>query len=162
MKMEQLRRAFEELGFSNVETFIASGNVIFDSNSKSTGALERKIEDHLKQTFGYPVATFIRSVPDLAKIAAHKPFDDSELTREGNTLYIGFLANPPDDAAKRKLLSLATELDDLRLHEREVYWLCRTTFRESSLSGAVLEKALGTATTLRNVNTVKRLASKYS
>ena len=48
VKMDQLRKLFAELGFANVETFIARGNVLFDSSSKSGPALEKKIEKHLK------------------------------------------------------------------------------------------------------------------
>ena len=52
VKMDQLRRLFEALGFSDVQTFIASGNVIFDSKSKSTKALEKKIEKYLQDCTG--------------------------------------------------------------------------------------------------------------
>ena len=76
--MDHLRRLFEALGFTNVETFIASGNVIFDSTSKSTKGLERKIEDYLHQTLGYEVATFIRTTSEVAAIAQYKPFADSD------------------------------------------------------------------------------------
>ena len=52
VKMEDLRRLFETMGFANVETFIASGNVIFESKSKNTQAMERKIENHLRESLG--------------------------------------------------------------------------------------------------------------
>ena len=74
VKMDQLRSLFEALSFSNVQTFIASGNVIFDSKSKSTKALEKKIESHLQDALGYEVATFIRTTSELAVIADYKPF----------------------------------------------------------------------------------------
>src|SRR5688572_381051 len=95
MKMDQLRQLFEALGFSNVETFIASGNVIFDSTSKSTKILERKIESLLQETLGYAVATFVRSTSELVNIAEYKPFDDSDLNTDGNALYIAFTADEP-------------------------------------------------------------------
>ena len=162
VKMEYLRALFETLGFANVETFIASGNVIFDSTSRSTRALERKIESCLLEALGYEVATFIRSTVELANIAQHKPFPDSELSAAGHTLYIGFMAGEPSDTAKEKLLSLATKVDDFRLNGREVYWLCRTKFGESEISGALLAKTLGMPATLRNSTTVKKMAAKYS
>src|SRR5688572_10594132 len=90
VKMDALRRLFEALGFVNVETFIASGNVIFDSPSKDTKALEKKIESYLRETLGYEVATFIRTIAEVAAIADYKPFIDAELKAEGNTLYVGF------------------------------------------------------------------------
>jgi uncharacterized protein (DUF1697 family) len=162
VKMDYLRSLFEALGFSNVETFIASGNVIFDSPSRSTKTLERKIEASLHKILGYEVATFVRSTSELADIARYKPFSDVELNAPGHSLYIGFMATSPGDAAKQKLLSLATKMDDFHLNGREVYWLYRTKFSQSEISGVQLAKALGMPTTLRNSTTVKKLAAKYS
>src|SRR5882672_1221784 len=162
VKMDHLRGLFEALGFSNVETFIASGNVIFDSTSKSTKALEKKIESHLQKNLGYAVATFIRSTSELAVLANYKPFSDSDLNSTGHTLYVGFMASEPSDTARGKLQSLATKTDDFHLRGREVYWLRRAKFSESDISGALLGKILGMPATLRNVTTVKKLAAKYS
>lgn len=162
VKMEYLRDLFAALGFRNVETFIASGNVIFDSTTKSTRALEQKIESCLLKSLGYEVATFIRSTAELADIAQHKPFSEAELSNAGHALYIGFMASEPSDAAKKKLLSLPTKVDDFHLHGREVYWLCRTKFSESGISGALLAKTLGLPLTLRNSTTVKKIAAKWS
>ena len=161
VKMDYLRGLFEALGFTNVETFIASGNVIFDSPSRSTRALERKIEASLELTLGYAVATFIRSTSELAEVAGYKPFPDVELNAAGNSLFIGFMASNPGNAAKERLLLLATKFDDFHLHGRELYWLRRTKFSESEISGAMLAKTLGMPATLRNSTTVKRLAAKY-
>ena len=162
VKMDYLRDLFAGLGFRNVETFIASGNVIFDSTSKSTRALEKKIESCLLEALGYDVATFIRSTTQIADIAQHKPFPDSELSTAGHALYIGFMAGEPTETAKEKLLSLATEVDDFHLNGREIYWLCRAKFSESEISGALLAKTLGLPATLRNSTTIRRLAAKYS
>ena len=162
VKMDHLRSLFEGLGFRNVETFIASGNVIFDSTSKSSRAVEKKIEDYLQETLGYAVATFIRSTSELAAIAAYKPFSDSELNADGNSLYIGFMAERPSDAAKEKLLATATRTDDFHLKGREIFWLIRTRFSDSAFSGARLEKTLGMQATLRNSTTVRKIAAKYS
>jgi uncharacterized protein (DUF1697 family) len=162
VKMDYLRNLFTGLGFRNVETFIASGNVIFDSAAKSSRALEKKIESCLLTALGYEVATFIRSTAELADIAQHKPFSDSELSAAAHALYIGFMASEPSDTAKKKLLSLTTKVDDFRLNGREVYWLCRTKFSDSQISGALLAKTLGMPATLRNSTTVKKMAAKYS
>lgn len=159
--MDYLRQLFEALGFSHVETFIASGNVIFDATKTNTKALERKIADYLQEQLGYPVAAFVRTISELTRIADYKPFSDSELNAEGHSLYIGFLANGPSDEAKEKLLSSDTELDAFHLNGRELYWLCRQKMSESKFSGPLLEKSLGMQTTLRSSNTVQRIAAKY-
>jgi uncharacterized protein (DUF1697 family) len=80
---------------------------------------------------------------------------------DGNTLYIGFLPAQPSDDARQKLLALQTPLDEFRVDGRELYWLCRTSISQSAVSGVKLERALGMPTTLRNVTTVRKLASKY-
>lgn len=101
VKMDYLRSLFAALGLANVETFIASGNVIFDSTSKSTKGLEKKIESYLQETLGYAVATFIRSTSELAAIADYQPFSDAELSAEGHTLYVGFMAASPSSTVKK-------------------------------------------------------------
>ena len=82
VKMDQLRKLFEELQFENVETFIASGNVIFDTKSKNIAALEKKIDRHLHDSLGYSVSTFVRSIDEIARISAFKPFSDEDLAAD--------------------------------------------------------------------------------
>jgi uncharacterized protein (DUF1697 family) len=161
VKMDYLRHLFEDLGFSNVETFIASGNVIFDSASKSTKALEKKIEDRLQETLGYQVATFIRTTVELAAIAHYNPFNAAELKAEGSAVYIAFLRESPRNEAKQKLLSFTSEQDVFHVSGREAYWLCRQKFSDSKFSSARLEKSLGMQATLRNSTTLTKIASKY-
>src|SRR5688572_13292534 len=90
VRMEALRRHFESIGATNVETFIASGNVIFETARGNADALERAIEDHLRMALGFPVGTFLRTIPELAAVAAHAPFPESELAK-GATMYVAFL-----------------------------------------------------------------------
>ena len=161
VKMDQLRALFEELKFSNVETFIASGNVIFDTKTSDTKSLESKIEKHLKQQLGYEVLTFVRSIPELKSIVEHKAFPDKELSKDGNTLYVGFLASEPEKQVKEKMASLESAIDVFHLNDREIYWLYRRDAGESKFYGALLEKSLGMKSTLRNVNTIQRLVKKY-
>src|ERR1044072_3211714 len=79
VKMDFLRRLFESLGFSKVETFIASGNVVFETRAQNAQALERAIEKRLREALAYEVATLIRTAAELAVVASYKPFSQSEL-----------------------------------------------------------------------------------
>lgn len=161
VKMDHLRKIFGALRFANVETFIASGNVIFDSETEDTQTLERKVEDHLRGSLGYEVATFVRTASELENISRCRSFDSSDLDAGGTSLYIAFLHDPPSAEAQEKLMDFSNEVDDFRVRGREVYWLCRKKIGESSFSGALLEKALGMPATMRNSTTVERLAAKY-
>jgi len=162
VKMDRLRELLAAMGLDDVETFIASGNVIFNSASKAPRALEQRIEGQLRQALGYEVATFIRSAPELAAVAAYRPFGASEVVPVGHALSVGFLKSAPSEDARQKLLGLRTATDDFDAHGREVYWACRTRISESAISGALLERALGAAMTMRNVTTVRKLAAKYA
>lgn len=162
VKMDDLSALFEALGFTNVETFIASGNVIFDSKSTNIGSLEKKIEKHLLKSLGYEVATFVRSVADVERIAGAKPFGAAELKSDFHALYVGFLAESPSEDARRELVKCGNKFNAFAFTEREVFWLCRVKFSETDFSGARLEKILKMKTTLRNVNTPQRIAAKYS
>jgi len=161
VKMDFLRQLFESLGFSNVETFIASGNIVFETPVKNAQVLERKIENRLREAFGYEVTTFIRTDAELAAVANYRPFSQSDLD-EAVALNIAFLADRLDDKSSQKLMTLRTDIDDFHVHGREVYWLCRQRQSVSKISNAALEKALGQKSTLRGVNTVKKMAAKYS
>ena len=161
VKMDHLRQLFESLGFSNVETFIASGNVIFDAKAGNVKALEKKIEDKLREALGYEVAAFIRTDAELVEISKYKPFTQSQLDA-ATALNIGFLAEPLDDTSKQKLMSLQTDIDDFHIHGREIYWVCKKKQSDSKISNVVIEKTLGIKTTLRGVNTVNKIAEKYA
>jgi uncharacterized protein (DUF1697 family) len=160
VKMDHLRQLFESFGFSDVETFIASGNVIFDTKLTDSRILETKIEELLKVTLGYEVETFIRTGAELAAIASYKPFTQTRMDA-ATALNIAFLTDALDDSSTRKLIALRTDIDDFHVHQREIYWLCLKKQSESTFSNAVLEKTLGRSSTLRGVNTVRKIAEKY-
>jgi uncharacterized protein (DUF1697 family) len=157
--MANLQRIFEGLGLDDVGTFIASGNVIFTSPSKTLSALERKIEDGLQKSLGYEVKTFLRTAPDLVAVAGYRAFPESRI-RSAGAFCVGFLAQPLDIAAKKALLSLRTDIDDFNAHGREVYWLCKKRQHESKFSNVRFEKATGAKSTFRNANTVAKLAAQ--
>lgn len=162
VKMDHLRKLFEALGFAKVETFIASGNVIFEAASTNPQELEGDIGRHLRQALGYDVVTFLRSSSELAAITRYQPFPAPEL--EGHSLYVAFLPSPPSRDAQEKLKTFQTAVDEFHVcppDGREVYWLCRKKFSESEFSGARLEKTIGLPATIRNITTVRKLAAKY-
>lgn len=159
VKMDRLRSLFEEAGFSKVETFIASGNVLFDTTSKIASAIEKKIEKHLEQALGYEVVTFVRPVSELESILATHPY--GEENAKGVRLHIGFLKGPTGADVQKKMKSLETEQDEFHFHGSAVYWLCRTGISDSKFSGPLFERSLGARATFRNVNTIRRIAAKH-
>ncbi len=161
VSMAELRRIVGNAGFTGVETFIASGNVIFDSHATNIQALERRIERGLATALGYEVKTFIRTEAEVAAIACYSPFPASRV-RSAGAFTVGFLARPLAPPAVKALMALRTPIDDFRVHGREVYWLCRKKQSESTFSNSLLEKTLKTNATFRGLRTVSRLVAKYA
>jgi uncharacterized protein (DUF1697 family) len=159
--MKALCGTFISLGFSDAESFIASGNVVFSSRSGGGRALEKRIEDALRRSLGYEVATFVRTAQEVSAIARYEPFTASKRQAAG-ALVVGFVAEPLGSAGIRALEGLKTDIDDFEVRGREIYWLCRRKQSESTFSNAVFEKALKVRATFRSVSTVLRLAAKYS
>ena len=160
VKMEPLRQVFESLGFSAVATFIASGNVVFETRTKKTKMLERKIEGALKEALGYEVRTFVRGEAELAKIANYQPFPQSKFDETWQSNII-FLADKLNDKLKQKVNALGTHTDAFEVHGREIYWRRRRKQNGALFSTVPLEKILGPAFTVREAHTIKRIVSKY-
>jgi uncharacterized protein (DUF1697 family) len=159
VKMDRLRQLLEALGLSNVRTFIASGNVIFDSAARNAEALESRIAGHLEKALGYEVATFVRTVVEVRRIAAAAPFPPTETGAPGSRLYIGLFESSLGPAIRKTLVTFRTEVDDFHADRKELYWLCRVPMLESKVSYARLEKAFGQRATFRNANTIRRIAA---
>src|SRR6186713_2940207 len=99
VKMEALRSTFEELGFTGVETFIASGNVVFETRSRDLASIEGKIEKALRMSLGYEVATFIRPPGEVARIARYQPFPAAAVAA-AVSVNVGMLKEPPSKATR--------------------------------------------------------------
>jgi uncharacterized protein (DUF1697 family) len=154
--MDELRALFAALKFSNVATFIASGNVIFESQSTDASALEAKIEKHLEKALGYDVGAFVRSCQEVADIAACEPF----ATHTDRRTFVVFLKSAPDKVMLQKVMALATKDDAFHARQRELFWQSRGSFSESPAAGP-FGKIVGPNGTTRSVTTIRKLAAKY-
>ena len=159
--MDALKRHFRSMGFASVETFIASGNVLFESRVNDAAKVERTIAAALEKALGYQVAAFVRTTRELASIAEREPFPRTRL-EESTAFVVGLLAAPLDAAAVRRVMALRTDIDDFHVDRREIYWLCRTKQSESTFSNAVFEKAVGAKITFRSMTTIRKMAAKHA
>ena len=160
VKMDRLRALFEEIGFDDVETVIASGNVLFSSSARNPASLEEKIERHLASALGYAVTTFIRTPAEMDAVAAFEPFPG--LAEDGHTLSVAFLKEHPGRQVAERLRGMRTDYDELRVEGRELYWLARGRTSDSKVWRTPMEKVLGGPATSRNVTTVRKLAAKLA
>ncbi len=160
VKMDILRRTFEGLGFSNVTSFIASGNIIFETTTRNTTRLEIQIERGLLQALGHEITPFVRTARELVEIAAFDAFAGTAL-QEGDQLAVLFLSQSPDPNAAKLLESFVSMTDQFRVHGREVYWLRHLDAEGAAYALVPLDKALSEPFTIRSMSTVRKIAEKF-
>jgi len=157
VKMDYLRSLFEALGLSSVETFIASGNVIFETKSAKASNLEKKIATHLEESLGYAVDTFVRTLEEVQEINNRCPF---QAKKKDDMVYISFLHEPLNAEKTAVLMRLKNKLNDFAAIGNEIYWL-RLNRDDSIFLKSSLEKILKVSTTNRNMTTIRNILDKY-
>jgi len=146
LPMATLKSLCEDAGFANVRTYIASGNVVFDSGlaaAKIKAALAARLQDYA----GKPVGVLIRDASEMAAIVAANPFAD----QPGNRVMAIFLDDPPPEGA----LDAARHRTDeqLALGVREIY-----AFYPGGMGTSKLRIPAAATGTARNMNTIATLA----
>ncbi len=158
VKMDRLRTLFEDLGLEDVSTFIASGNVVFSTEADDVDVLQRRIESHLADELGYGVPAFIRSPAELAAVVALGSSDEDS---SGASHYVLFLDVPLPKAVRSRVSELTSAIDRFHFEEREIHWHVQGKLSESPLFDSGLERATkGVRTTMRNMNTLRRIVAK--
>jgi len=161
LKNPELKAEFDQLGFEDVATFRASGNVVFGVGGRSgETALTQRIEAGLADGLGYEVPVFLRSVAEVAAIAAQEPFPAKALSASKGKLQVSLLTKPPTAKARKAVLALATGEDRLAIAGRELFWLPSGGLLESDLDLKAIEKLLG-VDTRRTMGTIAQIAAKY-
>ena len=155
IKMEDLRKHFELPGFSNIVTYIQSGNVLFDTTDKKTDKIASKIEQQLEMKLGYPVPVIVRSLEEIKKVIALNPFP---LPQEGEKvkLYVSFLSVTPTMESAAAVEALSYPLEQVKIIGQEVY-LYTGSYGSTKFPNTLIEKKLGVKSTVRNWNTVNKV-----
>jgi uncharacterized protein (DUF1697 family) len=156
VRMPALVAAFENLGFSDVATFLASGNVVFRARAAGAAARARRIEAALHDALGFEVAAFVRTESDIRAIPRREPFPAARLA-QAKALNVVFLEAELTAAQQAQLHALRSQIDEFAVVGTEIFWLCRRRQSESKISNAVLERKLGVRSTVRGYSTVQRL-----
>lgn len=158
--MSRLRELFEELKFSDVETFIASGNVLFTGREQKIAPLEARIAAHLEKSLGYPVDTFVRTAEEVATIGRTHIFPEEE--KEGATVHVGFLHGKLPAKTAHALGAIKTDDDEFLVRGYDYYWLCRVRVSESKVWSSPALKALRLpSSSMRNLTTIRKLIAQH-
>ncbi len=156
IKMDALRALYESLGFTDVQTYVQSGNVIFRTNSRDLAAVAAQIENAVERKFGFRADVVVRTTAELRKAVERNPFA-ARRDLEPNKFLVTFLAGEPDPEGRKKLLQMKTDPEELRIEGREIYIYFTNGMARPKLSWTAAAKMLKSAGTGRNWNTVGAL-----
>ncbi len=154
LPMAELRELVESLGYTNVQTYIASGNVVFDGRG-SAESIAKKIADALRTKRCLDTDVLLRTADELAPLVDDHAFKDRGAS--GSRLHVVFLSGAPTKAAIAKLDPTRSPGDELEVRGREIHWHTPEGAGQSKFSIAYFERTLGVAGTTRNHNTVTTL-----
>ena len=147
LPMADLKALCSAAGCTNVRTYIASGNVVFEAPG-AEAEVKATLEAALAARAGRPVAVFVRTAAEMAAVLASNPFPDAPANR---TVAI-FLDDPPPGDSPERVTGRKDE--EIRLGKREIYVHYGAGMAESKL-----KIPAATAGTARNLNTVAKLAA---
>lgn len=156
VKMERLRALFAELGFTNVRTYIQSGNVFFETSEDDREALTQAIEQHLREALGYEVPVFLRTIPELENLLSLDPLNGEKPTPDMR-LCIVFAANPIPDNLTLPLRSAKNDMEILHVTQREAIVVWYIINGRPPASDNFLVKAIGTPLTTRFFHTTAKM-----
>ena len=156
VKMEELRRTFEALGFENVASYINSGNLAFDARKTSETNLVKKIEDAVELLIDKRVQVMVREQPDIEQVIANNPFDGKYQNHK--EMHVIFLRSELSEDQVAWLTDAAPTGEHFQVSGREIYCHLPMGVADSYLGRGQFEKKLGAAVTARNWRTAQKLA----
>lgn len=156
IKMTELKAAFESLGFSNVVTYINSGNVAFDAKKSADAALLRMIAPVVEKLAGKPISVMIRSQADLLRVIANNPFEGQYESHK--EMHVLFLKEELTEENKKFLAENVPPPERFSVAGREIYCHLPQGVADSYLGRGTFERKLKISVTARNWRTVEKLA----
>lgn len=161
IKMADLREALNRIGLARVQTYIQSGNILFESDEDET-VLRQQIERVITDEFGLSIRTIIRTSEEMNAIASSCPFTEEQIAKAGTestgeVLYVSMLLEEPPADRVEKLKPYQTEGEMFHLTGNNMYLLFNPSIRNSKL--AIQADKLGVPTTVRNWKTINKLAA---
>ena len=151
--MDELKECYESLGFSRVQTYIQSGNVVFSFGGSSESSLTQKLEKGIRAKFGFDVPVMIRTREEMQQVIRNFPFTRAQEERA----HVTFLSAEPATFPAPQLEGARAQHEEFAISGREVYLFLPHGYGRTRLSNAFFEKQLKVLATTRNWRTVRAL-----
>ncbi len=159
LPMKDLVPLFETAGATAVQTYIQSGNVVFEANAAIADSLANSVPDSIRHGFGYRVPLILRSAKEIVRVVANNPFLPKA---EPQLLHVAFLSNKPNASAVKQLDPKRSAPDEFKCVGQELYLKLPDGMGKTKLTNAYIETKLGVTATARNWKTVLKLAEMCS
>jgi uncharacterized protein (DUF1697 family) len=155
IKMETLREICGALGFTNVKTYINSGNIIFETAKTDDKKLAEQIEKAIEKEFALRIKVIVRSITEIENIIKNNPFDGQ--FENDKDLHVFFLDDELPEEKRELLLSNNNENEQFAVIGREIFCLLRISVLESLIGKDYIAKKLKVSATARNWRTVNKI-----
>lgn len=155
IKMAELKEMFSKMGYSNVVTYIQSGNVIFDTKKTKFATLENNIKTAILNTFTFDVPVLVTDHKELTDIEQNNPYRNRAV--ESKFLYFTLLAEAPDSTFIKKTQDLTFPGEAFYITPRVVYICVPNGYGRTKISNNFFESKLKVSATTRNLKTLSKL-----
>ena len=156
IKMDALRKLYEDLGFQSVTTYVQSGNVVFTGNEIDVTELEQRISQQIEKNFGYDVPVIILTLSKLKQV-----IDNNPLLKNHNSdiayLHVTFLFSQPNHYDPKIIEDKKLNEEEISFSDRAIYLYCPNGYGRTKLTNNFLEAKLKVRATTRNWKTTKEL-----
>jgi uncharacterized protein (DUF1697 family) len=161
IKMDALKKMLENMGFQNIETYIQSGNIFFDSEEENAASVGFKIKQEISKVFGYDVPVIMISKTDLELCFKNNPYL-KEKECDIKKLYVAFISKELTAAAINDLKISNFKPDEAAIDSNRIYIKYAIGAGKTNLDQKYIEKKLNVVATIRNWNTVTKLLEIYN
>ena len=154
--MADLKKLFEKNGFTNLSTYLQSGNVVFHSDFTSGKEIENLLKQSIHEVFKLQIDVIVKPADVLSELILHNPFKE-KIKIEGDKTGAAFLSDIPSLESIEKLQQFDRLSDEYEIFQDYVYIYCPNGFGRARLTNAVLESKLKVRSTMRNWKTMQAL-----
>jgi uncharacterized protein (DUF1697 family) len=155
LPMKELAAMFEDVGCSDVRTYIQSGNVVFTAPATLARRIPTLMNEAIGEQFGYDIPVVLRRASELADIVAANPFAGRGI--DAKQLHVAFLADAPDGDAIAELDPQRSPPDEFVVVGGQIYLRLPAGMARTKLTNAYFDRVLDTVSTMRNWRTTKKL-----
>jgi len=156
VRMNELKAYLKTLNFINIQTYIQSGNVIFEYNSVDTHELQRQIGDLIMEKYGYKVSVIVKTISELSQVLTHNPFINTR-NEDIKKLHVTFLSKVPDAKLLDGFLRIQNPPDEYIYTDDVIYLFCPNGYGRTKFTNNFIENKLDVQATTRNWKTTKKL-----